>query len=512
MDNTEEKNVTIEKGNRRLKIKRARGLLIAGIVTLVLVIGIILGIHIYYAGRWYANTWIGDRDVSGMTYEESRELMENVYQNYQLEILARNDGSQTITKEQIRYQVDIQNSLQEQYDKQHETLPFFSLGTKKQIAVTLNASYDADKLYELLDQSDLHKGSDTYPVSKPKDAKVVFSKEQKYLVIQKEDLGNTLNFDNFVQAVEDSLFSGREKLDLNDEETHPDVYVKPEIYATEPELQNKVDACNPVILRWLTWKIDDNIKETVEPEQIYAWCSYADGKVTFKKKKIENWIEKLCLKYKTVGTTRTFKNHAGKKIRVAGGDYGWQLSYDSMLNQLMNVLKKEIDPALQKTYMENPGAEEQKALTFTKTPKYDNTAYRHNTEDKSADWDTKNFTEISLSDQKIYVWRKGKVVFTCKTISGRPVKDRQTRTGAYFIKEHQTHRVLKGDDYETPVDNWVRITWTGTGFHGAPWQPWSRWSKTLYKTRGSHGCLNLSTSDSKKIYDLTKYREMVFIY
>ena len=105
-----------------------------------------------------------------------------------------------------------------------------------------------------------------------------------------------------------------------------------------------------------------------------------------------------------------------------------------------------------------------------------------------------------------------KSAFKCRTISGKPVKDRQTRTGAYFIKEHQTHRILRGDNYATPVNNWVRIMWTGTGFHGAPWQPWSRWSKTLYKSRGSHGCLNLSPSDSKKIYDLTKYREMVFIH
>ena len=197
---------------------------------------------------------------------------------------------------------------------------------------------------------------------------------------------------------------------------------------------------------------------------------------------------------------------------MTGGDYGWQLTYDSMQKQLMNVLKKEIDPEKQKAYMENPDAEHQKALTTKKTPEYTNTAFQINTDDKTIDWDTQNFTEISLSAQKIYVWRKGKVVFTCKTISGRPVKDRQTRTGAYYIKQHERHRVLKGADYETPVDNWVRITWSGTGFHAAPWQPWSRWTKTLYQTRGSHGCLNLSVEDSNKIYELTKYREMVFIY
>ena len=162
--------------------------------------------------------------------------------------------------------------------------------------------------------------------------------------------------------------------------------------------------------------------------------------------------------------------------------------------------------------MENPDATQKKSWTKKKKTKFANTAFTMNIDDKTKDWDTENFTEIDLTAQKVYVWRNGKVAFKCRTISGKPVKDRQTRTGAYFIKEHQTHRTLRGDNYATPVNNWVRIMWTGTGFHGAPWQPWSRWSKTLYRSRGSHGCLNLSPSDSKKIYDLTKYREMVFIH
>lgn len=495
-----------------INTRKGRAMLIAIIATLVVVISIAFGIHIYYMNRWYPNTWIGDRNVSGMTYEESSDLINKVFDNYTLSIKARNDGSLTISKEDINYKVNIQNSLKEQYDKQHDSLPILSLGGKKQVAINLNATYDTKKLETLLSQSDIATGSDSYPVSQPKDAKVVFSQEKKYLVIQKEDLGNTLDLNEFTKTVETSLLSGREKLDLSNEKENPNVYVKPEIYSTEPELQSKVDACNPVVLRWITWQINDNITETVGPEQIYRWCNYKNGKVTFKKKAIEKWVEKLCFKYKTVGVTRTFKNHAGKKISVTGGDYGWQLVYDSMLKQLNNALKKEMNADKQKAYMENPESEQEKALTIKKKPKYANTAFQMNTEDKTQDWDTKNFTEISLADQKVYVWRKGKVVFTCKTISGRPVKDRQTRTGAYYIKEHQPHRVLRGDNYETPVNNWVRIMWTGTGFHAAPWQAWSRWTKDYYKTRGSHGCLNLSVPDSKKIYDLVKYREMVFIY
>lgn len=506
MENSKEKKTTW------LTTKKGKAILVAGIATLVVMICIILGIHIYYMDRWYANTWIGDRDVSGMTYEESAKLINNVYNNYHLNISARNNGSLIIYKEDIQYKVDIQNSLQEQYDKQHDSLPFFSLGKKNQVELNLNATYDAKQLKTLLRQSELVTGSEAYPVSRPKDAKVIFSEEQKYLVIQKEDLGNTLDIDQFTKTVEEALLSGREKLDLRDEKEHPDVYTKPEVYATEPELQSKVDACNPVVLRWLTWQINDNITETVGPKQIYRWCNYNNGKVTFKKKAIEKWVEKLCFNYKTVGVTRTFKNHAGKKISVTGGDYGWQFVYDSMLKQMMNFLKKSMSAEKQRAYMDHPGSEQQKALTIKKTPKFANTAFQMDTENKTRDWDKKNFTEISLKDQMVYVWRKGKVVFSCKTISGRPVEDRQTRTGAYFIKEHQPHRILKGDDYATPVDNWVRIMWTGTGFHAAPWQAWSRWNKDYYKTHGSHGCLNLSVPDSKKIYDLVKYREIVFIY
>lgn len=273
-----------------------------------------------------------------------------------------------------------------------------------------------------------------------------------------------------------------------------------------------MDACNPVILRWITWTIQKDIKETIGPKQIYKWCNYKNGKVTFDNQAIEKWVEKTCFKYKTIGVTRSFKSHNGKTVSVTGGDYGWQLVYDTMLKQLTSALKKTMDANKQKAYMENLDATQKKALTIKKKTKFANTAFTMNIDDKTKDWDTENFTEIDLTAQKIYVWRNGKVAFKCRTISGKPVKDRQTRTGAYFIKEHQTHRILRGDNYATPVNNWVRIMWTGTGFHGAPWQPWSRWSKTLYKSRGSHGCLNLSPSDSKKIYDLTKYREMVFIH
>lgn len=177
-------------------------MLIATIATLVVVIGIVLGIHIYYMNRWYSNTWIGDREVSGMTYEESADLINQVFSTYQLKITGRNNGTLTIGKDDIDYQVDIKDSLQKKYDEQHDSLPFFSLGKRKQVDIDLGASYDEKKLDALVGQSDLSTGSESYPVTQPQNAKVAFSSEKKYLVIEKEYLGNTLNHDELITAID----------------------------------------------------------------------------------------------------------------------------------------------------------------------------------------------------------------------------------------------------------------------------------------------------------------------
>lgn len=96
--------------------------------------------------------------------------------------------------------------------------------------INLGASYDEKKLDALVGQSDLSTGSESYPVTQPQNAKVAFSSAKKYLVIEKEYLGNTLNHDEFVKAIGKALKSGHEKLNLTDEKKYPDVYEKPSIF------------------------------------------------------------------------------------------------------------------------------------------------------------------------------------------------------------------------------------------------------------------------------------------
>lgn len=55
-------------------------------------------------------------------------------------------------------------------------------------------------------------------------------------------------------------------------------------------------------------------------------------------------------------------------------------------------------------------------------------------------------------------------------------------------------------EYRTKVQYWMRMTWSGVGFHDATWQ--SSFGGDAYTYRGSHGCINMSYSSAQTLYSL----------
>ncbi|WP_026835061.1 L,D-transpeptidase family protein [Eubacterium xylanophilum] len=481
------------------------------VAVILLVLGaIIVYRNIHYNDIWYDSTIVNGIDISGLTVDEAKNKILNDKRDYSLNISARNNGALMIVGSDIGYQLNIGEEFDKLFEAQHSGIYIFP--TKSSYDLKYNASYDKEKLKDILFNCELIKGSDTYPIEKPVPAKPEFSEEKQYFVCKQEFLGNKLKKKAFLAAVESSLMEARSEINLDDAEHFPDVYKKPSRFSTDPKITKQVNACNNTALKFVVWDLGNGLKEKLTPKTIATWINYKDGLASIDEAKLTKWVENFCLKYKTVDKNRTFVSHTGKKVKVPAGDYGWQLNYDKTLEQAKSSVLKELDSEIIETYIADPSQENKRSLTFKKKAVYLATAAKQSFGQNPEDWDPDNYTEVSLADQMVYVHRGGKVAFKCKCITGLPVAGRQTTKGVFFIKEHRDAYTLKGADYETPVVNWVRITWSGTGFHPATWQPWSRWSKTLYKTRGSHGCVNLHPDDAKKIYELTKYKEAVFIH
>lgn len=487
--------------------------LIIGIAVALLIMGVggfVFGQNMYFKNRWYPGTVINEFTVSAQTMEDTMDSIREYYDNYTLEILGRNNGRMVIEGSSIGYRMECSKELDSLFEKQHNDI-LLPWSISEELYIKEGISYNEDMLVKLINESELVCGSGDYEICSPVSAHIEYDKDKGAYTCVKETEGNVIVFSRFADIVKEALLKGKKQIDLTDEEEYPGVYESPEITDDNYQLTQELALRNNAALRFINWKMDDSTVETVAAEQISKWMKYNNGKISYDKKAIKIWLEKMCGKYNTLGKSRTIKSHTGKKITVSGGDYGWQLDYEKTYEQLMKALRKKIDVKKTDSYMEVQSKLHKKAITITLKPVYLNSAYKLSTGKKIKDWNTKNYIEVSLGEQMVYVFRKGKVVFSCKCISGLP-GERHTSTGAYYIKEHRRNYTMVGEDYRTFVKCWVRITWTGIGFHPATWQPWSRWSKTLYMYKGSHGCINLMPLDAEKIYSMSQYKEAVFIH
>ena len=479
------------------------------IVTVILVglCGLIAVQNIYYGDRWYPGTTINNVPVAGYTLEESQEELEKYFQDYNLTIMGHNNVQMVISGDDIGYQAEPDEQWEKAFQSQHSggLVLFPKAGN---IQAGFDVSYDKEALEEQISESVLVQGDEQHKVQKPKSAYVKYDKAAKGYVCVEEQLGSTVQMEALLAEAEKALEQGNTTLDLTDEEQYPDMYEMPPVTSQDEELQTQIRMGNDVARRRVRWKLDSKYIETIEPEKIAKWISFKNGSLKLDQSQMKKWVKKFCKKYCTVGKTRKFKSHTKKKVTISGGDYGWQISEEETMKQLKRALR----PSAAAKDGIDADQNLKSIRTITNKPVYLSSAYKKDFEGAICDWNPKNYVEVSLKEQKVYVFRKGKVAYSCPCISGLPVPGRQTRTGVYYIKEHRTNYTMVGADYRTFVRYWVRITWTGTGFHPASWQPWSRWSKTLYRTNGSHGCINLPPADAEKLYYMLRHGEAVFMH
>lgn len=204
-----------------MRITKKQGGIIGGAVAVVLIAAAI-GVHAHYQNRWYPGSTFNKVDVSGMTYEESVKKVKKSIDSYKLKIKGRNNSQEVISGKEIDLAFKTESHVKDAY-KSSTAKVYFQRSLVVKTKVTAVALSE-QKLKAKLKQSVLIKGSDTYKITKPVDATIVYSADKKYGVIQKEDEGNYLNRKAFYDAVEKSIESLSNTLNLTDEKKNPDVY------------------------------------------------------------------------------------------------------------------------------------------------------------------------------------------------------------------------------------------------------------------------------------------------
>lgn len=469
-ENTEQQQKTEEKK----PFSKGLALKIGGIVVGVLLV-IYLGAALYFQGHFYIGTSMNGLVFSGKTVETAGALLEETAGDYVLTLKGRDGLSETISGTAIDLKHDNRKDLEVAMENQNAFLWIGSLFSNQNKEVPLKVTYDEDKLEVILkDLAAFDTSKQTAPVS----AIPVYNGTE--YEIQKEQQGAMVATDALRQAIIESLGSLQTELDLE----QADCYVKPTYTTTSEEVIAAKDNANQWLSASITYTIDEE-QIVVDREQITKWIKFDEKtmKVSLAGKKIKSYIGELADTYNTVGKKFEIKTPTGKVAKVSGGTYGMKIDESGEYKKLVEQIKA--------------------GKVTTRKPKYSQTIAGTTKEP----WG-KTYLEVDLTEQHMWYIKEGKVSFESDVVTGVPIPAKHTPQGVYSVLEKLRNKVLRGEiqangkpEYVTPVSYWMRVTWTGIGFHDATWQ--RKFGGERYKQGyGSHGCINMPLSGIKELYDM----------
>lgn len=109
-----------------------------------------------------------------------------------------------------------------------------------------------------------------------------------------------------------------------------------------------------------------------------------------------------------------------------------------------------------------------------------------------------DFVEIDIGDQNVKLIKDNELLVDTPTVTGNLRTKHPTHIGLYEIWSMEHDRYLIGPGYKSWVYYFMPFD-GGIGLHDALWR--DEFGGEIYKTDGSHGCVNLPLEAAKDIYE-----------
>ena len=121
------------------------------------------------------------------------------------------------------------------------------------------------------------------------------------------------------------------------------------------------------------------------------------------------------------------------------------------------------------------------------------------------------YIDISIEKQRVILFENGRKVMESACVTGTPNRERATHYGSFRINYKQRNRILRGSQklYEAFVSYWMPFD-GGIGLHDATWR--GSFSGNIYKSNGSHGCINLPPAFAKQLYERVTVGMPVYVH
>lgn len=289
--------------------------------------------------------------------------------------------------------------------------------------------------------------------------------------VLKQDFSQSLSADKLAVEVDDHIYRqtvGTDAASLEDQ-----------LQGLNSELQQYRDMS-------ITYLFGD-VDETIDSDRILSWLQVSDEGMNFDSEAVREFVSELAAQYNTIHVPRNFTTSTGKQIEISGNEYGFRIDTDAETQQLLSDLES--------------------GEPVTREPLYSVKGLQRSGRDDLAG----SYIEVDLDAQHLWLYKNGSLITETDIVSGKPTEEQETLRGAWPIPYKASPFTLNSDiyGYEVKVDYWMPFVY-GQGLHDADWQ--TEFGGELYKTRGSHGCINLSQEQAELIFNTIEGGYPIILY
>lgn len=442
----------------------------AGTVVLAAAVGMGAGYYInrgkQYETVFFPATVINGLDASDMTVDQVEEMISSQIDDYVLTLVKRGGETEQITKDEIGLHSVFDGTLERHLAGQDPMDWWRQQKQTREFSVETMIDWDEEKLREKLDSLDMF---DEELIRQPGDAYLSeYIPGEGYKVLPGEP-GTALDREKVETAIRKAVEGLETELVLED----LGAYVESPVTVEDRELNEMADRLNRYVTMAVTYEFGDQ-KEVLDGDIIVDWISEGtDGQVFVDQEQVTAYVKRLAAQYDTIYKPKKLLTSYGQTVEITKGFYGWRMDQEEEAKALYEILMS--------------------GESQTREPVYRQRGASHGETDYG---DT--YVEINLTAQHLYFYKDGQLVIESDFVSGNQARGDSTPSGAYPLTYKQRNAVLKGATYRTPVSYWMPFN-GNIGMHDAGWR--GSFGGNIYKTNGSHGCINLPPAAARTIFE-----------
>jgi len=455
--------------------------IIIGSSLIVVVVAAVCGLYYYQSTRFNSHVSINHTKVGGLTAEQalkvlgSTVLKNDVYVGEDKIV----DGKDTKTGFTQKDLPSIEKLI-----KSQQTLFPSSKTANYSLQPAKVDQYRSQTLKKLVEDKLISLNKSLLP---PKDAEA--SLVQGEIIVSKSAAGKQYDIPQLLNHYKKHRYSSEIHL--------APVYIQP-IKADSPIVTKEKSVLQELAKQTVDYQVQKKVYSLKGSELIQNAAVNKDLKVTIDPERINKRIAEINDSQSTLNKNFYFKTHSGSSVTVKGESYGWAINVDKETKRVQEAFEKG-EKLLLADHIYGEGWS-----TY-------GTGYDAVTNNGIGD----TYAEVSIAEQRIWIYKNGKMAFTTNVVTGRHNTGEDTPKGVWYVMYKETPSVLEGSavghlNYSVKVDFWAPFTLSGCGFHDASWR--TNWTSDAYLTAGSGGCVNTPSSVMKTVFDNLSKNEPVVVY